>query len=227
MVGAIDPVVPFFYSLGGVQLVNALNALMVGSADDAVYLGKYTKVTADAIAKIDKFGTAVPAGLTDRGWISEDGASLELSDSVDKIRGHQGHGVVKTYMSESDTTFTVTFLETQLETLVESLDIKTGTLSGTGESAVAILDVPSSRKTRLLSGVVDLFDVSGVDAQIRILLPMLSLGERTGLQFKVGEIMAYEYKLEVLGGFKLITNAPDVIRDSALFAELLEVPELP
>lgn len=199
---------------------NALNALMVGSEDDAVYLGKFSTATADAVKAIATFEAPVPTGLSDRGWVSEDGAALELSDSVDKIRGHQGHGVVKTYMSESDTTFTVTFLETQLETLVESLDITAGKLTGVGESAVAILDVPSSRKTRLLSGVVDLFDVSGVDAKIRLLFPMLSLGERTGISFKVGEIMAYEYKLEVLGGFKLITNAPGVIENAEAFTSL-------
>lgn len=203
---------------------NALNALMVGSDDDAVYLGKYDKSTADAVRAIEKFDTAIPAGLTDRGWISEDGASLDVSDSVDKIRGHQGHGVVKTYMSESDTTFKVTFLETQLATIVESLDIKTGKLAGTGKTAVAVLDVPSGRRTRLLSGVVDLWDTSGVDAQIRICFPMLSLGERTGVSFKVGEVMAYEYNLEVLGGFRLLTNAPGVIEDSALFKSLVETP---
>lgn len=203
---------------------NALNALMVGSEADSVYLGQHSKTTADAVNAIAAFDTAVPHGLTDRGWISEDGASLDLADKVDKLRGHQGHGVVKTYMSESDTTFKVTFLETQLATLVESLDITKGRLVGSGKDAVAILDVPSSRKARLLCGMVDLRDVSGVDAQVRLLFPMLSLGERTGLKFKVGEIMAYEYNLEVLGGFRLLTNAPDVIASSELFKQLLEVP---
>lgn len=206
---------------------NALNALMVGSVDDAVYLGKYTDAIASSVRGIQSFSTAVPAGLTDRGWISEDGAALEHSDSVDKIRGHQGHGVVKTYMSESDTTFTCTFLETQLQTLVESLDVSRGKLIGSGADAVAVLDVPSSRKTRLLSGVVDLWDVSGVDAQVRLLFPMLSLGERTGLSFKVGDILAYEYKLEVLGGYRLLTNAPHVIENSTLFNELLEGIDTP
>lgn len=201
---------------------NALNALMVGSEDDSVYLGAHSTTVADMVRSIESLTAPVPVPLTDRGWVSEDGTSLELSDSVDKIRGHQGHGVVKTYMSESDTSFKVSFLETQLETLVETLDISRGKLVGTGAKAVAVLDVPSSRKTRLLTGMVDLWDVSGVDAQFRFLFPMLSLGERTGISGKVGSIMTYEYNLEVLGGFRLLTNAPDVVSDSAKFAKLLD-----
>lgn len=203
---------------------DSLKALMFGSDDDRVCLGKYSQALADSIKAIKTFDTTIPAGLTDRGWISEDGISIDTSDSVDKIRGHQGHGVVKTYMSESDTTLKATFLETHLATLVESLGVKTGTLTGTGKDAVAVLDVPSSRKTLLMSGIVDVFDVSGSDAQHRFLFPMLSMGERTGQTFKVGEITAYEYNLEILGGYKLITNAPGVVADSERFASLVEAP---
>ena len=205
---------------------NSLNAFMAGSDDDSVYLGAHSDATEAAIRAIQTFEAPMPDGVTDRGWITEDGIGLEFNDSSAKLRGHQGHGVVATYMSESDTNLKVSFLEQQLPTLVESLDIKRGKLIGTGEDAIAILDVPSNRQSKLLTGAVDIFNTLGVKAQFRLLLPRLSMGERTGVSFKVEDGVAWEYNLEVLDGFRLITNAPAIVRDSVAFAELLEELDL-
>ena len=74
--------------------MNAANALMFGSENDSFFLGD-GKVDLTSIVDLE---TQLPAGLEDVGWIGEDGMTINLSDSVDKIRGHQKHGVVKTYM---------------------------------------------------------------------------------------------------------------------------------
>lgn len=194
-------------------MVSAIDALIFGSDDDAIHLGP----AGTSLSTVTGLASPLPVGLENRGWISEDGLGLELSDSIDKIRGHQGNAVVKEYMSSSDTNLTAALLESRLSTLLENLDA-TATKVGTGANAIAKIDAPSSRKARLLTGVVDLFDTSGNGAQFRILLPTISLGERQGLAFKTGEITAYNYNLAILGGFTILTNAKAIVEDPKLTA---------
>lgn len=196
--------------------VDAFKALMFGSEDDAVFLGAYTKEASNKLWGMKAIAATWPEEVKDRGWVSEDGISLDLADSQSEIRGHQNHGVVKVYMSESDTSLKCTFLETHLETLVETLDITKGKKEGSD----VVLDVPSSRKARPLCGGVDLYDVSGSDARVRIVLPHVQMGERTGMTFKVGDISAYEYNLKILGGFRIITNAPAIVENTGLLSKL-------
>ena len=74
--------------------LNAANALMFGSENDSFYLGD-GKIALESIVDLS---TPVPSGLEDVGWIGEDGMSINLNDSVDKLIVHQNHGFVKTYM---------------------------------------------------------------------------------------------------------------------------------
>ena len=80
---------------------NADNAFMAGSEKDTLYLGP----AGTDLTTITSLTTPMPEGMVDVGWTSDDGMTLDMSDSVDKIRGHQGHGVVRTYMSDSSTSF--------------------------------------------------------------------------------------------------------------------------
>lgn len=191
---------------------NALNALIFGSDNDSVHLGPVTPLTS-----VTGLTTAIPAGLEDRGWLSEDGLSLELSDSIERLRGHQGNKTVKTFMSNSDTNITAALLETKLSTLLEYLSA-TATKVGTGAAAIARIEAPASRRVAMLSGVVDLFDTSGVGAHVRILLPTISLGERQGVAFTNKDITAWNYNLEILGGFTILTNAKAIVEDPKLVA---------
>ena len=140
------------------------------------------------------------------GWTSDDGMTLDMSDSVDKIRGHQGHGVVRTYMSDSSTSFKATLLETKLELLKKYLGTtKAEKVTTTGTDSITRMTVSASRKVEALCGVADLFDVS-TGKQRRYIFPRLELGERSGVTFKVGELSAYEYNLEVLDKYELLSN---------------------
>ena len=67
------------------------------------------------------------------------------------------------------------------------------------------MTVSASRKVEALCGVADLFDVS-TGKQRRYIFPRLELGERSGVTFKVGELSAYEYNLEVLDKYELLSN---------------------
>nr|DAW54443.1 MAG TPA: tail protein [Caudoviricetes sp.] len=181
---------------------NADNAFMAGSEKDTLYLGPAgTDLTA-----ITNLTTPMPEGMIDVGWISDDGMTLDMSDSVDKIRGHQGHGVVRTYMSDSSTSFKATLLETKLELLKKYLGAtKAEKVTTTGTDSITRMTVSASRKVETVCGVADLFDVS-TGKQRRYIFPRLELGERSGVTFKVGELSAYEYNLEVLDKYELLSN---------------------
>ena len=181
---------------------NADNAFMAGSEKDTLYLGP----AGTDLSTITNLTTPMPEGMVDVGWTSDDGMTLDMSDSVDKIRGHQGHGVVRTYMSDSSTSFKATLLETKLELLKKYLGAtKAEKVTTTGTDSITHMTVSASRKVEALCGVADLFDVS-TGKQRRYIFPRLELGERSGVTFKVGELSAYEYNLEVLDKYELLSN---------------------
>lgn len=181
---------------------NADNAFMAGSERDTLYLGP----AGTDLSTITSLTTPMPEGMIDVGWTSDDGMTLDMSDSVDKIRGHQGHGVVRTYMSDSSTSFKATLLETKLELLKKYLGAtKAEKVTTTGTESITRMTVSASRKVETLCGVADLFDVS-TGKQRRYIFPRLELGERSGVTFKVGELSAYEYNLEVLDKYELLSN---------------------
>lgn len=181
---------------------NADNAFMAGSERDTLYLGP----AGTDLSTITSLTTPMPEGMVDVGWTSDDGMTLDMSDSVDKIRGHQGHGVVRTYMTDSSTSFKATLLETKLELLKKYLGAtKAEKVTTTGTESITRMTVSASRKVETLCGVADLFDVS-TGKQRRYIFPRLELGERSGVTFKVGELSAYEYNLEVLDKYELLSN---------------------
>ena len=181
---------------------NANNAFMAGSEKDTLYLGP----AGTDLSSVTNLTSPLPQGMVDVGWTSDDGMTLDMSDSVDKIRGHQGHGVVRTYMSDSSTSFKATLLETKLELLKKYLGAtKAEKVTTAGTDTITRMTVSASRKVEGLCGVADLFDVS-TGKQRRYIFPRLELGERSGVTFKVGELSAYEYNLEVLDKYELLSN---------------------
>lgn len=182
-------------------LTNADNAFMAGSEKDTLYLGP----AGLDLSTVTNLNTAPPAGMVDVGWITEDGFTLGMSDSADKIRGHQNHGVVRTYMSESSTTLKAALLESKLGLLKQYLGVTKTEKVTTGSDSITRLEVSTSRKVETMTGVLDLFDVS-TGKQRRYVFKRLELGERSDVSYKVGELTAYEYSLEVLDGYVLLTN---------------------
>jgi hypothetical protein len=181
---------------------NADNAFMAGSEKDTLYLGP----AGTDLSVVTNLTSPMPSSMVDVGWVSDDGMTLDMSDSVDKIRGHQGHGVVRTYMSDSSTSFKATLLESKLELLKKYLGAtKAEKVTTAGTDSITRMTVSASRKVEALCGVADLFDVS-TGKQRRYIFPRLELGERSGVAFKVGELTTYEYNLEVLDKYELLTN---------------------
>jgi hypothetical protein len=184
--------------------LNADFAHMFGSDNDTVYLGLYTQGLATQLAAIDTLGKTIPTGLEDVGWLSDDGIEFSFDDSTEDIRGFQGNAVVKSYMSESTTSFTAALLESKLQTVLNYLDAEEAESTAEG---VTRLKAKSARTAKTMCAVIDLYDTSNTEVQFRYVFPRLALGEREGLAFKNGEISAYNHTLKVLGDYYVITNA--------------------
>lgn len=180
---------------------NADLAFTAGSEKDTLWLGP----AGTDLSTITNLTAAMPPAMVDVGWLSEDGLSLGMSDSVDKIRGHQGHGVVRTYMSESSTSIKASLLESKLELLKRYLGVAKTEKVTVGSDSLTRMEVPTSRKVEGLVGVADLFDVS-TGKQRRYVFKRLELGERSDILYKVGELTVYEYNMEVLDSYVLLTN---------------------
>lgn len=182
-------------------ITNADNAFMAGSEKDTLYLGP----AGTDLSTVTNLTSALPTGMVDVGWLTEDGLTLGMSDSVDKFRGHQGHGVVRTYMSESSTTLKAALLEAKLDLLKRYMGVSKTEKVTVGSASITRMEVSSSRKVEALTGVMDLFDVS-TGKQRRYIFKRLELGERSDVSYKVGDLTAYEHNLEVLDGYILLTN---------------------
>lgn len=183
------------------SITNADNAFMAGSEKDTLYLGP----AGTDLSTVTNLTSALPTGMVDVGWLTEDGLTLGMSDSVDKFRGHQGHGVVRTYMSESSTTLKAALLEAKLDLLKRYMGVSKTEKVTVGSASITRMEVSSSRKVEGLVGVMDLFDVS-TGKQRRYIFKRLELGERSDVSYKVGDLTAYEHNLEVLDGYILLTN---------------------
>lgn len=183
------------------SITNADNAFMAGSEKDTLYLGP----AGTDLSTVTNLTSALPTGMVDVGWLTEDGLTLGMSDSVDKFRGHQGHGVVRTYMSESSTTLKAALLEAKLDLLKRYMGVSKTEKVTVGSASITRMEVSSSRKVEALTGVMDLFDVS-TGKQRRYIFKRLELGERSDVSYKVGDLTAYEHNLEVLDGYILLTN---------------------
>lgn len=189
--------------------VNADNALIFSSDDDSLWLTDYDPSFATKVAGLTSALTSV-AGLTNVGWLHEDGVKLAFDDSLTKIKGHQGHGVVKTFLDSSESSISATLLETLLKPLAWYLDATAEKVQETPAGGQAIdvakITAKSSRKVKVLSGVADLFDVSGVGAHVRIVFPRLELGERGEITFQQAEITGYEFNLSILGDYIIYSD---------------------
>lgn len=135
------------------------------------------------------------------GWLNDNGINLNPSDSVQRFRGHQGGRVVRTKMSESDTSFVFRALETNLVTHGLQFDVKERETVG----GVTRMRLGSSRRVLARAFVVDLHD-EGVHR--RFWIPRGEIGERSALTYGGSDITTYELTVQIIGDWWEITNDP-------------------
>ncbi|CEG97716.1 Ig-like domain-containing protein [Propionibacterium freudenreichii] len=178
--------------------VNSVNVHVFGSDDDVLYLGP-SGLDLSTIS----LETAIPKEMIDTGWLTDDGVTLGMKDSVKAIQGHQGHANVLQFMDSSDTTLEATLMESKLQPFLWNLDAEVEMVDG-----ITKIVAKSSRRVINLCAVWDTFDTQHDNIHWRYVFSQVTLGERDDIAFKVGEASAYKYSLGVLEAFTVLTNAP-------------------
>lgn len=184
--------------------VNAANARIFGSDDDAVYLAPLGTTLPTDLGELD------PA-FEDVGWLSDDGFTETPSDTVNQLRGHQGGRVIRTKITESGTQIKFTAEESKALTFDLQYQI---TEKATADGVTTITATPG-RSVKALACVVDLFDYDGVTVHERRVYPRIEIGERAERTFTNGEISAMEFTAEVTELFMIITDQDAIADDES------------
>ena len=185
---------------------NAANARIFGSDDDAVFIAP--------------LGTTLPGDLdtpdvsfVDAGWLHTDGITVGGDTNVEKFRGHQGGKVIRTKVTESNTTFQFQCLETTALTLGLQLNVlETNPVNGSATR----MKVSSGRKVEARTFVIDVYDDDAGDETIhyRYEIPRGEIGERAEFTLSNSDIVGYTFTVEVIDDFYVVTNDPAVLEAS-------------
>jgi hypothetical protein len=139
------------------------------------------------------------------GWLSEEGVSLAIETNVEKFRGWQGGSVLRTKVTSTDKSFTVQALEEKRLTTGLYFGHGDPVVTGTGDTAVARLDLPESIGTVARSAVVRFKD-GGVDKFL--CCEKVEVTERGELTHQNTSMTIYEFTFEIIGAAYILTNNP-------------------
>lgn len=171
--------------------VNSKLARIFGSDADAIYLapvGTTLPTTIDG---------APGAGFEDVGWLHSDGITEAATGSVEKIRGHQGNGVVRTRVSEGGTTVQFVALESKAQTRELRYDVKTAaTTTGVRKETRG-----AGQKVSVRSAVIDYFDADDETVKERYVIPRLEISPDGDRVFTNSDIAGFGFIGEVIGDY--------------------------
>lgn len=185
--------------------VNSANARIFGSDNDAVWVAPLgTDLPDDLALPEDPFA--------DVGWLHTDGITVGGDTTVDKFRGHQGGKVIRTKVTESNTTFQFQCLETTALTLGLQFNI----LDKTSTTGLATATISASRKVTPRAFIIDVFDADDEanPYQYRWMFERGEIGEREEFTLINSDITGYTFTVEVIDEFLLLTNDPAFADDS-------------
>lgn len=175
--------------------VRAENARIFGSDDDSVAIGSSLE------ALFPEGLEPLSDDFTEVGWLGDEGIGFAPEDSVDKHHGHQGGRVVRTKMTSSETTFTFQALESKISHVGLAMSVKA---SETAEGGVT-KHTMGAREVVRRPFVIDTYDGK---FHYRWVVPIGEIGERTEFALSKSDITAWEFNVEIIGDFYLITNDP-------------------
>lgn len=153
-------------------------------------------------------GTTAPTALAapdaafkDVGFLGDAGISLANKVTVSKFKALQGGQLVKTKVTDTERSFKFVALEENAVVFGLAYPGASGTTS-TGTSTIT---VPAGTTSDPRAWVVDLYEGSTV--QTRYIIPNGTVGDRGDVAFKNDELTAYEFTVDVVGGFTIVTNS--------------------
>ena len=180
--------------------LDAANARIFGSDQDKVCTGALGSMLPTTLGALD-------AALRDVGWLHSDGLPFTPTDSIEKIRGHQGGKVVRTTITESDLGFQFIALETNEVTF----PLQHNVLSSSVATGVATVNMSAGRLVLANAWVLDLFDKDDTSIHYRYICPRGEVGERQEFGHINSDITAYTIPVEVIDSYTLITNDPAIV----------------
>ncbi len=171
--------------------VNANNARIFGSDIDAIYLAPLGTTLPTTID-----GPLDPA-FEEVGWLNEDGITESLTGSVEKLRGHQGNGVVRTRISEPGTTVSFVALETKKQTQELRYHVKSST---TATGVVTQTRGPGQRIAKR-AAVIDMFDQDNTTVKERWIIEVLEISPNGDRVASNSEIAGFPFQGEIIGDY--------------------------
>lgn len=163
-------------------------------------------------------GTTLPVGLAapavtfkDLGWLAEDGVKIDRKVDVAKFKAHQGGTQVKTKVTGTETSFAFQCLE---ETAIVMGLMHAGA-TGVTTTGVTTISILGGMKSDARAWVVDEYESgagpAGVPLQTRYVFPSGTIGDRGSIVMKTDEMVVYEFTVDVIGDFTMVTNSPSMI----------------
>lgn len=158
-------------------------------------------------------GSTLPTGLeapdaplTELGWLSEDGISVDRNEEATTHRAYQGGTIVRRKKTSVEDSFTFQCLEETAETLGLYYAGQTPEVTGTGEAAVAKITVTNQTASDERSWVVDVVD--GAITK-RYVVPVGSVSTGS-VAHSNADMTIYEFTVTIQGDYEVITNNPAV-----------------
>ncbi|WP_336642053.1 phage tail tube protein [Microbacterium sp. USHLN272] len=171
--------------------VNANNARIFGSDSDAIYLAPIGTPLPESI------DDELDAAFEDVGWLNGDGITESLTGSVEKSRGYQGNGVVRTRISEPGTTVAFVALETKAQTNgLRYVEKSSATTAGVRKTTRG-----SGQRVTKRACVIDKFDSDDVTVKERDVIEVLEISPNGDRVATNADIAMYPFLGEIIGDY--------------------------
>lgn len=179
------------------------NIRIYGDLESEVLLGPLGTILPDDFTDVDPAMQAL-------GWLSEEGVPVTVSTSVEKFRGWQGGGVLRTRVTSTDKSFTVQALEECPVVTELYFAHAPATVTGAGAARVARYDLPEAIGTVARAAVIKFKDG---DVDKWLCCEKVEVGERGDIPHTGTGMTIYEMTLEIIGAAYILTNNPAYITD--------------
>lgn len=182
---------------------NENNVRIYGGEDSAVFVApKGTAGPADL---------SEPTGFVELGWLSEDGISVDTDVDATTHRAFQGGTIVRRKKNTVERSISFQCLEETAAVLGLFYAGQTPEVTGTGETAVARVDLKNQTNSDERAFVIDVYDDGNHQ---RWVIPTASV-EPGSLAFSNSDMTVYEFTLTVQGNDAyILTNSAGVTAES-------------
>lgn len=157
-------------------------------------------------------GSTLPAVIEDPatpfeslGWLSEDGVDFEVATDSEKFKGWQGGATLRVKVTSTEKTITFQALEETPGVTELYYGHGAPTVTGTGPTEVAKIDLPEGIGTIERAAVFKF-----VDGGVTKLLccELIQITERGTISHKNDDMTMYEFTAEIVGDSYILTDNP-------------------